>query len=428
MGERRGWDARMTATQGTRRIRRIVAGVLVVAMLAGAIVTDQAGLGSRSERYAGSPAYAYLAEEMECLSYGWLHWIGYWLGAQFSDADSASGQYRRACVAVAQGDFADAEQWLQARIASDAGTSEAESAALRMQLGCVRSLDGDARGAAQAAGEAVSQVDDDARLQQLSCQFSLDAGDARGAAAALSAYATLTRDNTLYAEIADLYLEAGDYEDSGLYYDLAVETNGEDDRLLYMRGTSNMLLGRYAEAMKDFAASAFPGSSYSRGVCAMALGDIKQAEVCFENSLERGEQANDARLMLAVCRMEDGEYAAAEALLDEYMAAGGDYADVAYYRANARVMREDYAGAAEDYEAAAENGQFREESLFSAAQCRYFAGDYAKAIQGFEQCVEEEIDLAQSWYYLGLSLLALGENERAAEALDKALAAGGTNG
>ena len=77
---------------------------------------------------------------------------------------------------------------------------------------------------------------------------------------------------------------------------------------------------------------------------------------------------------------------------------------------------------------AAENGQFREESLFSAAQCRYFAGDYAKAIQGFEQCVEEEIDLAQSWYYLGLSLLALGENERAAEALDKALAAGGTNG
>ena len=61
----------------------------------------------------------------------------------------------------------------------------------------------------RAAGEAVSQVDDDARLQQLSYQFSLDAGDARGAAEALSAYATLTRDNTLYAEIADLYLEAG---------------------------------------------------------------------------------------------------------------------------------------------------------------------------------------------------------------------------
>ena len=176
----------MTATQGTRRIRRIVASVLVVAMLAGAIVTDQAGLGSRSERYAGSPAYAYLTETMECLSYGWLHWIGYWLGAQFSDADSASGQYRRACVAVAQGDFADAEQWLQARIASDAEAPEAESAVLRMQLGCVRSLDGDAPGAAQAAGEAATLDGENAQLRQRSYQFSLDAGDARGAAAAMS--------------------------------------------------------------------------------------------------------------------------------------------------------------------------------------------------------------------------------------------------
>lgn len=139
-------------------------------------------------------------------------------------------------------------------------------------------------------------------------------------------------------------------------------------------------------------------------------------------------QANDARLMLAVCRLEGGEPAEAEALLNEYVAAGGGYEDIAYYRANARSMQENYAGAAEDYEAAAEAGQFREESLFSAARCRYFAGDYTLAAEGFEQCVDEGIDLAQSWYYLGLSLLAVGENDRAAEALDKALAAGAANG
>ena len=111
----------------------------------------------------------------------------------------------------------------------------------------------------------------------------------------------------------------------------------------------------------------------------MALGDFEQAEVCFAEAMERGEQANDARLMLAVCRLEGGAHAEAEALLDQYMAAGGDYADIAYYRANARSMQENYAGAAEDYDAAAEAGQFREESLFAAAQCRYFAGDYAQA-------------------------------------------------
>ena len=121
-------------------------------------------------------------------------------------------------------------------------------------------------GAAQAAGEAAThRREEDARLQQLSYQFSLDAGDAQGAAEALSAYAALAQDDTLYAEIADLYLEAGDYEESGRFYDLAIETSGENDRLLYMRGTCNMLLGRYAEAMEDFAASAMPGSVYSRG-------------------------------------------------------------------------------------------------------------------------------------------------------------------
>ena len=54
--------------------------------------------------------------------------------------------------------------------------------------------------------------------------------------------------------------------------------------------------------------------------------------------------------------------------------------------------------------------------------------NYTRAIERFEQCVDEGIELAQSWYYLGLSLMASGETERAAEALDHALDAGATNG
>ena len=160
----------------------------------------------------------------------------------------------------------------------------------------------------------------------------------------------------------------------------------------------------------------------------MALNDLEQAEVCFLKTIDRGEQANDARLMLAVCRLESGEPAAAESLLDQYLAAGGSYEDIAYYRASARAMQENYIGAAEDYDAAVQAGSFRPESLFAAAQCYYFAGNYTRAIERFEQCVDEGIELAQSWYYLGLSLMASGETERAAEALDHALDAGATNG
>lgn len=419
----------MSGTQDIRRGRRIIASVLVAALLAGAIVGEQIGMGKRSSRYQNSPAYAYLAETMECLSYGWLHWIFYRLGTQFSDAGSASGQYRRACVSVADEDFTEAEEWLGKYIETEkSGRSGKESASSFMQLACIRSLNGDTDGAAQAAHRATVQDGKNAQLQQLSYQFSLDAGDTRDAAEALTAYAALVEDNTRYEEIADLYLEAGDYEESGRFYDLAMEEGGETDRLLYMRGTCSMLLGRYAEAIEAFAASEMPGSLYSQGVCAMALEDLEQAEDCFMEAIEREEHANDARLMLAVCRMENGEYAAAEELLDQCLADGGDYMDIAYYRAGARAMQENYAGAAEDYDAAAQAGQFRQESLFAAAQCHYFAGNYAQAIERFEQCVDEKIELAQSWYYLGLSLMAAGETERAAEALDHALDAGAANG
>lgn len=419
----------MTGTRGLRRGRRIIASVLAVVLFAGAIVTDQIGIGRRYGRYQNSSAYAYLVETTECLSYGWLHWLVYRIGAQFSDEDSASGRYRRACVSVANEDFAEAEKWMDAYIETEEpGRAAEENASLFMQLACIRSLNGDAYGAVQAAHEAVTQDDGNAHLQQLLYQFSLEAGDTRSAAKALGTYAALTADDTYYEEIADLYLEAGDYEESGRFYDLAIEKDGKTDRLLYMRGTCSMLSGRYKEALEDFVASAMPGSLYSQGVCAMALNDLEQAEVCFLETIDRGEQANDARLMLAVCRLESGEPAAAESLLDQYLAAGGSYEDIAYYRASARAMQENYIGAAEDYDAAVQAGQFRQESLFAAAQCYYFAGSYAQAIERFEKCVNEEVSLSQSWYYLGLSLMAVGETEQAAEALNHALAAGTTNG
>ena len=158
----------------------------------------------------------YLVETTECLSYGWLHWLVYRIGAQFSDEDSASGRYRRACVSVANEDFAEAEKWMDAYIETEEpGRAAQENASLFMQLACIRSLNGDAYGAVQAAHEAVTQDDGNAHLQQLLYQFSLEAGDTRSSAKALGTYAALTADDTYYEEIADLYLEAGDYEESG---------------------------------------------------------------------------------------------------------------------------------------------------------------------------------------------------------------------
>lgn len=414
----------MASVKRPRRAQRFLAIVLVVAILGGGIIADRVGVGSRENAYDGSEAYAYLVETMENLSYGWLQQLSFGLQARLSDAQSADGCWRRACVAVAGEDFSEASEWLQDCVALQEDASSADAAELYLQLACIRSLSKDAPGAVEAAARAAELDAQSVRIQQMLYQFSLDAGDSGRAAAALESLSQLSEDTTHYEEIADLYLDAGNYTQAGHYYDLAVSCYGGNHRLYYMRGTCWMLLGKYGEAIEDFSNSQMPGSLYSQGICEMALNDYRDAARCFEDSIERGEQANDARMMLAVCRLETGDYASAEELFQQYLNAGGQYADVAYYLGTALAMQGKYQEAIEHFEASVDAGGYAQESLFALAQCRYFLGDYSGAIEGFEQCVEQDIRSAESWYYLGLSLAAMGENVRAEEALNRALDAG----
>lgn len=411
----------MTGTKKPHKVQRIVAIVLVAAMLAGVIIVDRTRVGLYSGMYEDSLTYAYLSETMECLSYGWVRWLGYVLGTHFSDEQSDSGRYRRACVNVAEEDFSEAAEWLAAMTASQTQRSDEQNAQLYLQLACARSLSGDASGAVEAASGAARFAPEDVRTQDMYYQFSLVAGDSANAAAALANYAQLTADASLYDEIADLYLDAEQYEESGRFYTLSIEANGADQRRYYLRGTCRMLLGQYQDAIEDFSNSDMEGSLYSKGICEMALGDFAQAQRSFETSIERGEQVGDSQQMLAVCKLETGEYAQAQRLLEQYLQDGGNYEQIAYYLGTARAMQEDYEGAIEDFDAAVEAGIFAQESLFAGAQCRYSIGRYQEAAERFEQCVQEGIQTAQSQYYLGLSLVAIGESDRAAEALLEAL-------
>lgn len=413
----------MPASKRPRRVQRIVAIVLAVALVAGGLIADQTGLGRKGGSYGDSEAYAYLYDSMECLSYGWLRWTFYLWGTHFTDENSASGRYRRACVRVAEEEFDQAAEWMSACIDQGqmADRSDAESAALYMQLACIQSLAGNALDAAEAARHAATLEPGQAQTQQMCYQFCLEANDSLGAAEALANYTELTSDTTRYEEIADLYLQAGEYEESGRFYDLAIEINGEDQRLFYLRGTCRMLQGQYREAIEDFSSSDVPGSLYSRGICEMALSDFDAAEASFEASIERGQQTGDSQMMLAVCRLEKGEYEQALSLFDEYLQSGGDYEQIAYYRGMARMMLEDYQGAIEDFDASAAAGNSVQECIFAAAQCRYFTGAYQEAAEQFEKCVEAQFNTAQSQYYLGLSLAALGRSEEAEEALRQAL-------
>lgn len=411
----------MSETKRSRRGQRFIAVVLVAAILAGAILAGKPWGSGKDASYKGSAAYAYLEDSMQSLSHGWLQWMLYKLGTRLSSQETASGCFRRVCVDVGDGDFAAAAQWMRTLLEMPLERLDTEKADLYMQLACIHSLDEDPESAVKAAQRAVELNPEDFQILQLCYQFSMEAGDSASAAEALKNYAALAEDETRYEEIADLYLDAGNYTESGRFYGKAIQIQGGNHRLYYMRGTCWMLLGRYEDAISDFANSQMPGSLYSRGICEMALNDFAQAKNCFEESMKRGEQTNDARMMLAVCLLEMEDYEQAEQLFDEYLRAGGSYGEIAYYRGTARAMQKNYQAAIEDYEAAIQAGYFLQESLFAAAQCRYYAGAYEEAIKQFESCIEQGIQVSESWYYLGLSLAAIGEAGRAEQALNQAL-------
>ena len=166
-------------------------------------------------------------------------------------------------------------------IGAEPGRSGEESAALTMQLG-LHTLARMATRRAQRELPAKPRR----KMQKAPGSSSFRIGSAwtratrRARPNALGAYAELVQDDTRYEAIADLYLEAGDYEESGRFYDLAIGRRAaRTDRLLYMRGTCSMLLGRYAEAVEDFCRQRHAWQRLFSWVCARwRLGDFEQAE------------------------------------------------------------------------------------------------------------------------------------------------------
>ena len=285
----------MTGTRGSRRGRRIIASVLVAAMLAGAIVTDQRGHRERgsgryrgfaglclSGRVDGVPVLRLAALDS---STGWAR--------RLADADSASGpipprlRRRRQRRFRGRGGMAGSVY----RGGEPGALRRRKAPRSSMQLACIRSLNGDAHGAAQAAAEAATTG---RRRRPASNSFPISSAWTRAMRwarlEALNAYAVHWR-RTIRAmrRSPTFILEAGDYEESGRFYDLAMENDGETDQLaLHARHVQHASRAAMPRPWRTLPPAPCLAALYSQGVCAMALGDLEQAEVCFSEAIERG--------------------------------------------------------------------------------------------------------------------------------------------
>ncbi len=403
--------------------QRILAIVLVAALLLGLVVTDQTLLRRRDAIYRGNEAYAYLIEHMPYQSDGFKRLydgVSIWFVAE----DGLDGCLRRAGQKFCDGNAMEALEWMDRATTLDGALPDAERAEHLLLAACLASLSGQARTAQIYTARAAQIVPADADAQYLLYRFSLDSSDYKTAADALSVYIERTGATERWQEAAEMYMTNGDYARSAQTYSLAMTAHGKTEELLYRRGLCLMLSGRYQAALGDLKKSSFPGSLYAQGVCLLSLGNAAEAAKQFEASLGKLEEAQQSRMMLAVCLLDLTDYARAETLLDEYVAQGGQVQEIAYYRAMARAMQGKYEDAIADYDVSAKDAAFEHDSLFGGAHCRYSAGRFDESAQAFRTCVEKGIRPAESWYYLGLSLMEIGETAEAEEALHTALAMG----
>ncbi|MBQ4263954.1 MAG: tetratricopeptide repeat protein [Clostridia bacterium] len=408
---------------GFDKLKRMLALMLAVAILAGIVFANDLSLARTLAAYRDVEEYQYLLSNMDYASDSWLRNLFRQMSVVFTKADTADGQYRCACVRFSRGDMAGALPYLVKAAELVEGGKRAE---WMIETGCLAAMCGEAETAHEHVVQAAELAPENADAHWFRYKYAAAVKDLASQAAGMGAYAERKGGEPFLQEAGRLYMLLYDYENAGRFYDMLIENHGGDDERYYLRGSCLMFTGRFEEAIADFKRSSFKGSLYSLGACELSLGHPQSAALYFETSMERNEHVEDSRLMLAACELEVGSPVRAEEMLNTYIENGGAYESACYYRASARALQGNFEGAIEDYDAALLAGTFPEDTLFGAAQCRYFAGRYEEAVDLFLDCIAYDVRPAETRYYLGMTYTEMGESEKARELLRESLAVNST--
>lgn len=404
--------------RGSKWSIRAIAIALVAVMITGIIAVNPIAYVNRNAAITRSAEYAYLTDAMRGLTDNLGLSIWYRIRSWFANTGSAEGLLEKAGAALNADDAASAFIWAEKSLLMREGELQADDYLI---TACLAGLCGDVKKAREYAGLAVKRSPGDYQAQRFLRDYAYAAGDTLTALQAFGACAELLGDADELTQAARQFADIGDYAEAIRYNTLAMDAGAKTDESLFTRGSYHMQAGDYNAAIADFSRCTYPGSEYNLGMCEAALGRMARAEHHFEASIERNERVNDSKLMLSSCKLDGGEYEKAIALMNEYVQAGGPLADVVYFRANAYAMLNRYDEALANYNAAIAANVFIGDSLFGAGACLYYAARYSEAIERFNECVRLGVNTAQSKYYLGLSLAAIGDNAKAREMLIQAV-------
>ena len=258
-------------------------------------------------------------------------------------------------------------------------------------------------------------------------------GDADRAISSLEKYIELTQDTALYETVAQLQEAKGDIKAAQAAYDKFVAGAGaEVEEAGFQAGLYKMEAGNFQEAIADFEAykdneTYGAGAMYNIGICRMNLGEFAAAVEAFVSCEEKGGTFEGLYYNRGVCRLLTGKWADAATDFAKSIETEPYRDDATYNLGICQMQQEDYETAEATFtqyiaenDKTPENGEPAETgseterivnfgAYYYRAACRAALGKLEDAVADYTVCIEQQYELAQSYYQRAQVYAALGD-------------------
>jgi len=197
------------------------------------------------------------------------------------------------------------------------------------------------------------------------------------------------------------------------------------------RGNEHYARGEIKSAIEDFgiAISFQPDLAiayYSRGIARWAISDVDGATADLDSAIQLAPRLAEAYNARGCVRRSKRDYVAAIADFTMAIKIRPGYSAAYYNRGNARLAQGDFAGAISEYDhAIAISSGLPKSQLLDLYNNRGHAwlekGDFEKAIADFNEVIRFNPRYALAYLNRGLSRLAQGKDDEAAQDLDRSI-------
>ena len=157
----------------------------------------------------------------------------------------------------------------------------------------------------------------------------------------------------------------------------------------------------------------------------LKFGDVKKAKKKFNmvllNSKIKPNFKNEAKSMMAIALLNDGEKEEALEVMGNLYKIG--YKNTNFFASYGYIAA--LSGDSEFYNKVNDEAyDYNSDNLVicdNYAFCRYLDGEYEKAAEVYESFIEKEPNFPEAYYNYAVTLMKLGDNEKAKEMLEQAL-------